>query len=67
MRAPNRPAGHFSKQETAAKVGVCTRTLDRRRALEGVLPRVLKVGKRLWFPERDVEAYIKLTRERGYV
>ena len=67
MSAPNRPAGHYSKQEAAAMLGVCARTLDRRRELEGVLPRVLKAGRSLWFPERDVEAYIKLTRERGYV
>ena len=67
MTVPNRPEGHYSKQEAAAKVGICTRTLDRRRKLEGVLPRVLKAGRNLWFPVSDVEAYIKLTRERGYV
>lgn len=67
MSAPNRPPGHLSKLEAAAWVGVCPRTLDRRRTLEGALPRVLKAGRNLWFPERDVEAYVKLTRERGYV
>lgn len=67
MSTLNRPAGHFTKQEAAEKLGVCPRTLDRRRALEGVLPRFLKAGRNLWFPERDVEAYVKLTRDRGYV
>lgn len=67
MSATNRPEGHYNKQETAAKVGICIRTLDRRRALEEILPHVLKAGRNIWFPEHDVEAYIKLTRERGYV
>ncbi|MGP1346814.1 MAG: hypothetical protein ACTS3F_09150 [Phycisphaerales bacterium] len=67
MSTINRPQNHLSKQEAAARLGVCTRTLDRRRAIEGALPRVLKAGRNLWFPERDVESYVKLTRERGYV
>ncbi len=62
-----RPPGYVSKAETAERLGISVKTLDRRMKMEGILGRVLRKGRQLWFPLQEVEAFFELCQRRGRI
>jgi len=65
--AMRRPAGFLTKAEAAERLGMSTKTLERRMKREELLSRVVRIGKRVLLPEKNVEAYLKRAVERGYL
>ena len=66
-RSDRRPPGYVTKTEAADRLGVSERTVDRRQRKEEWLTRVLRVGRRVWLRAADVEAYFRLSVERGHL
>ena len=62
-----RPPDHFNKDEAASRLGMCNKTFDRRRKTEPTLSRVLRIGKRTWYPIEVIEAYWDLGMKRGFL
>lgn len=62
-----RPPGYVTKAEGAQRLGVCTKTLDRRIKNEAGLFRILRKGRQVWLREDDVEAYFELSQQRGHL
>lgn len=61
----HRPPGYVTKAEAADRLGMSTKTLERRIRTEPVLGRILRKGKQVWLRVQDVEAYFRLAQERG--
>lgn len=59
------PPGYITKAEAAERLGVSTKTLDRRRKSEDSLSRTLLKGRQVLFLVSDVEAYFKCCKARG--
>ena len=60
-----RPPGYINKKESAAVLGMCTKTFDRRRKIEPMLANSLRIGKQLWFLENVIYAYFDYGVKRG--
>lgn len=68
MAAPRYcPPGFLSKSQAAQRLGVSTKTLERRMKTEPLLSRVLRKGRQVFLSVDDVEAYFRLGRERGFI
>lgn len=50
-------AGYATQREVAAEIGMCTRTLDRWRAL-GMGPPVTKLGRRILYRRSSLAAWL---------
>jgi excisionase family DNA binding protein len=48
----------YDQKETAQRLGICTRTLERLR-LTGGGPRFVKIGRRVLYREADVDAWLE--------
>lgn len=59
--------GYMTKKETAERLGVDEKTVDRRRKIEPLLAKWVKSGKRVWIRKEDVEQYLAHALKRGYV
>lgn len=59
------PEGYLTKAEAAARLGMSTKTLERRMKTEPLLQRVLRKGRQLLFPADAISAYFQLAEERG--
>ncbi|MFG0242215.1 MAG: hypothetical protein ACF8R9_05445 [Phycisphaerales bacterium JB054] len=62
-----RPSGYLTRPESAERIGVCEKTVIRRMKAKDMVVQVLKVGNRIWLRASDVDDFIRLTRERGYI
>lgn len=60
-----RPPGYINKEESAAVLGVSTKTFDRRRKTEPLLAESLRIGNQLWFLEKLIYAYFEYGVKRG--
>lgn len=63
----HQPPGYLSKAEAAERLGISTKTLERRLKTEPTLARVLRKGRQVFLPVQDVEAYFRRVQERGYI
>ena len=61
------PPGYMTKAEAAERLGISTKTLDRRRKFEDSFGSVLLKGRQVLFPISDVEAYFELCKQRGRI
>ena len=62
------PPGYLSKADAARHLGVSTKTLDRRRAIEPMLKdHELRKGNQVYFPRRVVEQYFQMCQKRGRI
>lgn len=66
-RASISPPGYLSKSEAAERLGMSVKTLDRRRMTEPTFGRELRKGRQVFLSVQGVEAYARLSRERGYL
>lgn len=63
------PPGYLSKSQAAERLGMSTKTLDRRTKTEPALGRVTRKGRQggqVLFPIEVVEAYAQLAEKRGH-
>lgn len=67
MNAPFTPPGYLSKAEAARRLGISVKTLDRRMKTESHLARVLRKGRQVFLPEKDVMEYFRFGEQRGYI
>ena len=67
MRAQPNPPGYLNKKACASRIGISSRTFDRRRQLEPLLQEVICVGKQVFFKETAIEEYIRLVQKRGFL
>jgi len=65
--AIHRPPGFLTKTEAAERLGMSSKTLERRIKTEELLSRVVRKGRQVFLSERDVEAYFARGIERGYI
>jgi len=61
------PPGYWTKAQAAQRLGMSTKTLERRMKTERLLSRVLRKGRQVWLRTQDVDAYFRLGEERGYI
>lgn len=62
------PPGYLSKAEAANELGVSTKTLDRRRALEPLLKSSeFRKGNQIYFPQSVIAEYFQLCQKRGHI
>lgn len=67
MSARPVPPGYLSKAQAADRLGISTKTLDRRRKTEPHLESDMSKGGQVLFREPVIEAYWRLSKERGYI
>jgi len=63
----NGPPGYLSKRQAAERLGVSTKTVDRRLKLGDLHVKILRIGRSTWLLESDVEQYFAACKQRGYL
>lgn len=66
-RRTNIPAGFMTKYEAAERLGLSTKTLDRRRKSEPLLQQTLRKGNQVLFREAVIQRYFALCEQRGHL
>lgn len=61
------PPGYMSKAEAAKRLGISTKTLDRRIKTEPILSGILRKGRQVFLRAESVEAFFELCEERGQI
>lgn len=64
----NHPPGYLTKEETAKRLGVGVKTVDRRLKTEPILSAdILKAGRRIYIAEYCVIRFFEHARKRGWI
>lgn len=66
-RTNHNPPGFMSKVQAALRLGMSTKTLDRRLKTEPLLRDLIRKGKQIFIRETAVEAYYQHSQERGHL
>lgn len=62
------PPGYLSKAEAAERLGISTKTLDRRRSKEPLLKaNELRKGNQVFFPHAAIAEFFELCQKRGHI
>lgn len=67
MSSPLTPPGYLSKVDAAERLGISTKTLDRRIKTEPVLSGILRKGRQVFLPVEAVDSFFEICRERGRI
>jgi len=61
------PPGYLTKVQAAARLGMSTKTLDRRMKTEQLLQDFIRKGRQIFLRDVAVEAYYQHSQDRGYI